>query len=211
VVILIAKKTVMWTVIVLVTMLIMGGCTKEPDSKPAQTSGASVSPEARPVTTLRPHRVKAAGTVEVAFSPNAGAQNMIIRAIGETKKTIKVQAYGFTNPEIAKALIAAHKRGISVQVVLDKSQETEKYSSATFFANSGIKVRIEKEFAIADSKIMIIDAETLITGSYNFTKAAEEKMAENVLVFHGNKELVGLYQENWLWRWNASKDYKRKE
>ncbi len=43
-----------------------------------------------------------------------------------------VQAYSFTSAPIAKALLDAHKRGVSVQVILDKSQKTQKYSSATF-------------------------------------------------------------------------------
>jgi phosphatidylserine/phosphatidylglycerophosphate/cardiolipin synthase-like enzyme len=96
-------------------------------------------------------------------------------------------------------------------VVLDKSQETEKYSSATFLANAGVPVRIDDDFAIAHNKIMILDEETVITGSFNFTKAAEERNAENVLVIRGNKELANLYLKNWQWRWDASETYKRKD
>ena len=104
-----------------------------------------------------------------------------------------MQAYSFTNADIAKALLDAHNRGVNVRVVLDKSQETEKYTSATFLANAGVPVRIDDDFAIAHSKIMILDEETVITGSFNFTKAAEERNAENVLVIRGNKELAKLY------------------
>jgi phosphatidylserine/phosphatidylglycerophosphate/cardiolipin synthase-like enzyme len=43
---------------------------------------------------------------------------------------------------------------------------------------------------------MIIDRETVITGSFNFTKAAEEKNAENLLVIK-SKELAGIYIDNW--------------
>ena len=147
----------------------------------------------------------------MAFSPNGGGAGLIIRTIGEAKKTIQVQAYSFTNADIAKALLDAHKRGVNVRVVLDKSQETEKYTSATFLANAGVPVRIDDDFAIAHSKIMILDEETVITGSFNFTKAAEERNAENVLVIRGNKELAKLYLQNWQWRWDASEAYKRKD
>ena len=147
----------------------------------------------------------------MAFSPNGGGAGLIIRTIGEAKKTIKVQAYSFTNADIAKALLDAHKRGVNVRVVLDKSQETEKYTSATFLANAGVPVRIDDDFAIAHSKIMILDEETVITGSFNFTKAAEERNAENVLVIRGNKELAKLYLQNWQWRWDATEAYKRKD
>jgi len=74
----------------------------------------------------------------------------------------------------------AHKRGIKVEVILDKSQRTQKYSSATFLYNQGILVKIDAQHAIAHDKVMIIDGETVITGSFNFAKAAEESNAENL-------------------------------
>ena len=174
-------------------------------------SQAKAAKTPMPAAIRQPNKGQATGTIEVAFSPNGGGAGLIIRTIGEAKKTIQVQAYSFTNADIAKALLDAHKRGVNVRVVLDKSQETEKYTSATFLANAGVPVRIDDDFAIAHNKIMILDGETVITGSFNFTKAAEERNAENVLVIRGNKELAKLYLQNWQWRWDASEAYKRKE
>ncbi|HOF77241.1 MAG TPA: phospholipase D-like domain-containing protein [Smithellaceae bacterium] len=76
---------------------------------------------------------------------------------------------------IAAALVRAHKRGIDVRVILDKNQKKDGYSSATFLKNAGIPTFIDSAHAIAHNKVMIIDAETVITGSFNFTKAAEKK------------------------------------
>lgn len=67
-----------------------------------------------------------------------------------------------------------------MEVILDKSQRTEKYSSVDFLANNGIPAKIDAAHAIAHNKVIIIDGETAITGSFNFTKAAEEKNAENL-------------------------------
>ena len=58
---------------------------------------------------------------------------------------------------IAKALLNAHKRGIKVEVILDKSQRGDKYSSADFLANSGIPTKIDAAHAIAHNKVIIID------------------------------------------------------
>jgi phosphatidylserine/phosphatidylglycerophosphate/cardiolipin synthase-like enzyme len=91
----------------------------------------------------------------------------------------------------------AHKRGVNVEVILDKSQRTQKYSSATFLFNAGIPTRIDAAHAIAHNKVMVIDGETVITGSFNFTKAAEENNAENLLIIHDRK-LAGQYAKNWL-------------
>ena len=81
-------------------------------------------------------------------------------------------------------------------VILDKSQRSQKYSSATFLKNSRIPTFIDDRHAIAHNKIMIIDREIVITGSFNFTKAAEEKNAENVLIIR-DKALATVYMENW--------------
>lgn len=90
----------------------------------------------------------------------------------------------------------AHKRGVNVSVVLDKSQRSQKYSSADFTAHAGIPTFIDPAHAIAHNKVMVLDKETVITGSFNFTKAAEEKNAENLLILR-SKDLAQGYFENW--------------
>lgn len=135
-------------------------------------------------------------TWEVYFSPRGGCTDAIIRELNKAKNTVLVQAYSFTSAPIAKALMNAHKRGVKVEVILDKSQRTQKYSSATFLYNSGIPTKIDAQHAIAHNKVMIIDGETVITGSFNFTKAAEENNAENLLIIH-DKKLAERYKRNW--------------
>src|SRR4030095_9121752 len=97
---------------------------------------------------------------------------------------------------IAKALVDAHKRGVKILAVLDKSNETDKYSAATFLANAGIQTLIDAQHAIAHSKVMAIDSATIITGSFNFTKKAEASNAENLLVIKDAPELVKAYEAN---------------
>jgi len=135
-------------------------------------------------------------TIEVYFSPHGGCTDAVIKELNKAKSTVLVQAYTFTSAPIAKALLNAHKRGVKVEVILDKSQRTDQYSPATFFLNAGIPVKIDAVHAIAHNKIMIIDGETVITGSFNFTKAAEQNNAENLLVIH-DKKLAERYTKNW--------------
>jgi phosphatidylserine/phosphatidylglycerophosphate/cardiolipin synthase-like enzyme len=85
---------------------------------------------------------------------------------------------------------------------VDKSQRSKKYTSATFLANVGILTFIDAVHTISHNKLIIIDQETVITGSFNFTKAAEEKNAENLLIIK-SKELAKPYIDNW----NKHKDH----
>ena len=129
--------------------------------------------------------------IAVYFSPHGGCTDVIVAALDQARETVLVQAYSFTSAPIAKAVVDAHKRGVKVQVILDRSQRTEKYSSADFLAHAGVPVQIDEKHAIAHNKIMIIDGQTIITGSFNFTKSAEERNAENLLIIR-SKELSRL-------------------
>lgn len=135
-------------------------------------------------------------SAQVYFSPHGGAQEAVVKAINGANKSIFVQAYSFTNQPIAKALVEAQRRGVAVYVILDKSNRTTKYSAADFTDHFGVDTYIDDKHAIAHNKVMIIDKETVITGSYNFTKAAESSNAENLLVIR-SPQLADAYFSNW--------------
>jgi phosphatidylserine/phosphatidylglycerophosphate/cardiolipin synthase-like enzyme len=117
---------------------------------PASTTSQSFTPEA----------------VTVCFTPGGNCTEQIVKALGEAKSRILVQAYSFTSAPIAKGLLEAHKRRVQVQVILNKSQRTEKYSSADCLANQGVPTMIDANHAISHNKVIIIDGETVISGSF---------------------------------------------
>lgn len=133
---------------------------------------------------------------QVYFSPTHGATKAVVDALAAAKATVLVQAYSFTSAPIAKALVEAHDRGVDVQVILDRKETGSKYSSADFLAHARIVTLIDGAHAIAHNKVMIIDGEAVITGSFNFTTAAEQRNAENLLVIH-DRALAVRYTENW--------------
>ena len=140
------------------------------------------------------------------FSPTGGCTVAVVKELNSAKSNILVQAYSFTSAPIAKALVDAYKRGVQVQVILDKSQRTANYSEADFTAHAGIRTLIDAKHAIAHNKIMVIDSQVVITGSFNFTKSAEEHNAENLLVIH-DVELAKRYTENWHLHEKHSEEY----
>ena len=119
-----------------------------------------------------------------------------MNALGEVYTSIFVQAYSFTSAPIAKALVDAKKRGVRVQVILDPSNRTDKYSGADFLANAGIPTWIDAQHAIAHNKVIIIDGKVVIGGSFNYTRAAQEKNAENVEITR-DPAVATKYTANW--------------
>jgi phosphatidylserine/phosphatidylglycerophosphate/cardiolipin synthase-like enzyme len=143
----------------------------------------------------------------ICFSPNGGCTKAIVNQIDHAKSEILIQAYSFTSAPIAEAIVKAHKKGIHVEIILDKSNKSAKYSAGDFTAHMGVTTYIDSMHAIAHNKIIIIDKETVITGSFNFTKAAEEKNAENLLILK-SKELAEIYIKNWEKHKNHSDRYE---
>lgn len=131
----------------------------------------------------------------VCFSPDNGCASKIVSAISSAKANIRVMAYSLTSAPIAKALLEAKKKGIAVEVVIDHSRVSERYSEATFLKNQEIPVYVDDREKIQHNKVIIIDGDVVITGSYNFTKAAEEHNAENLLIIR-SKELAKQYLQN---------------
>lgn len=142
------------------------------------------------------------------FSPNGGCTQAVVDQLNAAKKTVLVQAYSFTSAPIARALVDAKRRGVDVQVILDKSQRGERYSSATFLANEGVPTYIDAKHKIAHNKVMVIDGQTVITGSFNFTKSAEEGNAENLLVINNAPELAAKYSQTWKAHLGHSEPYQ---
>jgi len=142
------------------------------------------------------------GELELAFTPGDDPGELIGKAIAEAREQILVQAYSFTHKKIADALVAARKRGIDVQVIADQDQ-TEKIRTSVVrqLAEQGVPVWLDGEHAAAHNKVMIIDAgrptATVITGSLNFTHAAQYRNAENLLILRRAPELAAAFAENW--------------
>jgi phosphatidylserine/phosphatidylglycerophosphate/cardiolipin synthase-like enzyme len=150
----------------------------------------------------------AAADTEVYFSPNGGCTQAVVHAIDAARVSIRMQAFSFTSLPIAKALVAAKNRApaVDVQVVLDKSQQTERYSVADFLLHAGIPVKIDAVHAIAHNKVIIIDDAVVVTGSFNFTSSAEERNAENLIILH-RPDLALVYAANWTEHAGHSQPY----
>lgn len=150
-----------------------------------------------------------AGSIEIGFSPGS-AEALVVKTIRDARKEIVVAAYSFTSKPIAQALLDAKRRGVAVAVVMDKSNKTARYSSATFLANVGIPVRIDSNYAIMHNKFMVVDGRTVETGSFNFTSSAARRNAENVIVIHDAPQAANAYGLEWKRLWNESVYYSPK-
>ena len=120
----------------------------------------------------------------------------ILGEVKAAKTTVLVQAYWFTSPSIAKALVEAHKRGVKVEVILDRSRTEIDNEQAAFIVQNDVPTFIDDKHTTAHSKVVIIDGQAVVTGSFNFTDQAEEENAENLLVIK-DKAIADKFTANW--------------
>jgi hypothetical protein len=136
----------------------------------------------------------------VCFSPRLDGgcdpTATIVAQLDAAQRQVLIQAYEFTSAPIAKAVVDAKQRGVDVRVILDKVAARGSYTEATFLKHAGVPVFIDYQHGIAHNKVIVIDGRTVLTGSFNFTKAAEEHNAENLLIID-DPSLAAQYTRNW--------------
>lgn len=170
-------------------------------AQPSPTTDAAVVPESPSVPVSVPMT-----QIRAYFTPGHTVETAITDEIDAAQNTIRVQAYSFTNPLIVQALADARLRGVDVIVVLDKSNRTQRSSVAELAQRAGIPTLIDDRHAIAHNKIMIIDDRIVITGSYNFSRAAEKSNAENLVIIE-SAPIARKYQQNWQKHHQHSKPF----
>ena len=134
--------------------------------------------------------------IRACFTPENQCQKFIVEAINAAQQEVLVQSYSFTSYQIARALIDAKLRGLRVSILIDKSQVTAPYTKLTLLKKAGVTILIDPVLGIAHNKVLIIDNKMVVTGSYNWTNAAENRNSENLL-FVQNNEIVSAYKNRW--------------
>lgn len=147
----------------------------------------------------------ASPSIQTAFSPEHGALQLVLSTIDSAQESIRMMGYSFTSPEVVRALVDAHRRGVNVKIVLDEKGNRNKASVAAMnlVAGAGIPIRTNDRYAILHDKVIIIDDHTVETGSFNYTRAAARKNSENVLVIHEMPEIASRYLAHWQSRWDT--------
>ncbi|MFZ6775871.1 phospholipase D family protein [Undibacterium sp. Ji83W] len=152
----------------------------------------------------------ASAQIENAFSPDAKAEELVLKVINAAVSSIRLAAYSFSSPTVVKALLDAKKRGVNIMVLVDyrRNQKKPNWAALNRLVVAGIATRTISVYAIHHDKYIIADEQTVQNGSFNYTRDAAEDNSENVIVFWRNPELAKSFLRHWESRWSAGVDYK---
>ncbi len=140
-----------------------------------------------------PHITLNDGTqISTYFAPENDTISPLLKEIKSAKKSIYFMAFSFTHDTLGKAMRDRYKKGIPIGGVFEKRQ-IDRYSEYESMQNAGIPVIADDGPGTMHHKVIVIDEETVITGSYNFSKNAEMKNSENLLIIKENKDIARAY------------------
>ena len=153
--------------------------------------------------------------VQTCFSPQGKCAGHIVREIENAKRELLVAVYAFTSDELAGALTKAKKRGLLVQVIIDRDFDSRNYNSkGKFLEAQRIPVRrlpgsqaanSTREPGLMHQKFAVVDRQIVLTGSYNWTQSADSINDENLLFFRDAGPLAEEYRRIFhrLWERNS--------
>jgi len=156
--------------------------------------------------------------ISVCFVPGDGCIDQILAAVDAARSQIRMQGMNPTRTSLRQALIRAYERGVDVQVIVDSTMEDRaieagctaegpvRMAFGDYLHAAGVPTFSDFEVKTAHNKLIIIDGELVIGGSYNFTYSAESRNAENV-TFTWSPEIASWYLENWDSRRVVSRPY----
>lgn len=148
-------------------------------------------------------------TANPCFSPRGGCTQAIVAEIEKARSEVLIQAYSLTAKPIADAVVKAKSADVHVEIILDKSYGYAQNSASYFASLKGIPTYIDAKHVVAQNNIIIIDKNTVITGSFTFTSEAEEKNAGNLVIIDSPK-LAKTYLDNWNQHRDHSQAFKQK-
>ncbi|WP_409372858.1 phospholipase D family protein [Pseudomonas cichorii] len=147
--------------------------------------------------------------IQVGFSPEGSARTLVLQTIASAQHSIQMLAYSFQAPDIMQALVDAKNRGVDVRIVIDKKRNQNKTSKAAmdFVTSNAVELRTNDRFHIHHDKTIIVDGNTVETGSFNFASSAETANSENVVVIRDMPEVTRQYVAHWQSRWDHGEPY----
>jgi phosphatidylserine/phosphatidylglycerophosphate/cardiolipin synthase-like enzyme len=131
--------------------------------------------------------------LQSCFSPDDGCSAQLLKVIQNARQSIYFLAYSFTSDDLANAMIERLQQGVKIEGVMEGSQiESNSGSDYDRFRSAGLNVRLDANPNQMHDKVMVIDSQIVVTGSFNYTYSAENYNDENMLVIY-NPQIAELY------------------
>ncbi len=139
-----------------------------------------------------------APSVVALFSPKGGCADAIVQQLGRAKKEVLILARSFASETLAKAVLDVKMRGVRVTVVLDRQNEKDPTSDLHRFSEQGLAPSLDTHFTCCHDNMILIDGRVVITGSFDFTRQADEENSDGLLILMGYADVMQACRKHFL-------------
>ena len=140
--------------------------------------------------------------VETYFAPEDGVEDQIVKALEQAQESIYFATFSFTSDTIEEVLLAKADEEVEIKGIYETTQESASraYCSYTPLQNAGIPALLDGSTYSMHHKFLVIDEETVITGSFNLSNNANRNNDENILIIQNSIIAEAYYNEfNSMW------------
>ncbi|QDT88915.1 phospholipase D-like domain-containing protein [Gimesia algae] len=132
---------------------------------------------------------------EALFSPHDDCSHRICRLIASARKKLDICVFTITDDRVTESILDAHARQVQIRIVTDNDKSFDRGSDIERLERSGIPVRIDQTEYHMHHKFALFDSESVLTGSYNWTRSASRNNSENLVITNDPKLLVRFESE----------------
>ena len=133
-----------------------------------------------------------AGPADAFFSPGDACLRQIVHRFATARRTADVCVFTITDDRITRAILDAHRRGVTVRVVTDNEKAFDLGSDVQQIGAAGVPVKVDRTPFHMHHKFAVFDGARLLNGSYNWTRGAARDNEEN-LIDTGDPKLVAAF------------------
>lgn len=146
------------------------------------------------------------GEINIIFAPEGDEISALIAEIARAEHSIRFMTFVFSLEELAEAMLnQAASHALAIEGVFEDRNSTASWSQLPALHCAGAAIRQDGNRYILHHKVIIIDENTVITGSFNFSRSAAERNDENIVIVR-NAVIAGLYLEEWQRIWDSAQE-----
>jgi cardiolipin hydrolase len=143
--------------------------------------------------------------IKIAFSPGVECRNLIIELIESATQSLDICVFTISDDQISRAILRAMNKGTQIRIITDNDKAADQGSDIQTLYDEGIEVKTDQSEFHMHHKFLIADGETVLTGSYNWTRNAAEYNEENIICITST-EVAVRFQKEFDVLWEKSVD-----
>ena len=146
------------------------------------------------------------GEVSIIFASEADELSALIEEIARAESAIRFMVFVFSLDELAEAMLQqTTDPAITIQGIFEKRNSTASWSQLPALHCAGAAIRQDGNRYILHHKVIILDEDTVITGSFNYSGSAANRNDENIIIIR-DAAIAALYLDEWRRMWDGAEE-----